>query len=389
MKTHWFAFLGLAVLLLLPGRAAAGDVTVRTRDEFRAAVAAAKPGTKILLAPGNYGGGYQFANVRGAPDQPIIIAAADPQNPPVFSDANVGLHFSRPGYLELHDLVLRKLANNGLNIDDGGKPEGEAGAHHIFLRGLKISDIGDTKNQDGIKLSGVYNFRIIGCTIERWGTNGGSAIDLVGCHAGVIRDNTIRHTDPPPPNCTGVQCKGGSSTILIRENRFENAGGRAVNIGGSTGLQYFRPPLSPGSEYAESRKISVQGNIFIGGIAPVAFAGADGGVFSFNTIENPARWALRIVQENRAAGFVPSRHGVFTDNVIIFESARWSAGGVNVGGGTAPETFTFARNWWYCRDQPARSTPTLPVKETDGVYGRDPAEAAANAGASGWKARGG
>jgi hypothetical protein len=45
---------------------------------------------------------------------------------------------------------------------------------------------------------------------------------------------------------------------------------------------------------------------------------------------------------------------------------------VNVGPNTQPQTFTFARNWWYCEDAPGKSKPSLPTKETDGVYGKDP-----------------
>jgi hypothetical protein len=59
----------------------------------------------------------------------------------------------------------------------------------------------------------------------------------------------------------------------------------------------------------------------------------------------------------------------------VFDSARWSEGGVNIGAGTAPETFKFARNWWYCTDRPERSRPRLPTPEIDGTYGR-PVEAA-------------
>jgi hypothetical protein len=120
-------------------------------------------------------------------------------------------------------------------------------------------------------------------------------------------------------------------------------------------------------------------------MAPVAFVGVDGAVVRYNTFEQPGRWALRILQENRSAGFTGCRNGSFTDNLVVFESSRWAEGGVNVGPGTAPETFTFARNWWYCSDRPARSQPRLPVPEQDGVYGRDPADARGIAGATAWR----
>jgi hypothetical protein len=47
---------------------------------------------------------------------------------------------------------------------------------------------------------------------------------------------------------------------------------------------------------------------------------------------------------------------------------------VNIGPDTAPQTFQFARNWWYCLDQPAQteSLVQLPTKEAGGIYGQDP-----------------
>jgi len=367
----------VSLLMFAGALAPAADVNVKNAAEFRAAVATAKPGTRILLAGGTYGGGYQFANLRGDQGNPIVIAAADRTQPPVFSQANVALHLSNPAFVELHDLVLTKLAHNGINIDDGPGTTNES-TRGILLRGLRITDVGSTGNHDGLKLSGVWNFVVTNCTIERWGTRGGSAIDMVGCHRGVIEGCTFKHVHPEPPECTGVQAKGGSADITVRRNHFENAGGRSVNIGGSTGLKYFRPALVSGSENAEARNVRVEGNRFVGSSAPVAFVGVDGAVVRFNTIERPSRWVMRILQENRAPGFIPSRNGEFTDNTIVFESNR---GTVNIGGGTEPKTFKFARNWWYCVDNPERSRLPLPVAELDGVYGRPVAEAKGKAGA--------
>jgi len=78
------------------------------------------------------------------------------------------------------------------------------------------------------------------------------------------------------------------------------------------------------------------------------------------------------LQETRSEGFVPCRNGRFTDNLVVFRSDRWFEGGVNIGPFTAPHTFTFARNWWYCEDAPERSKPALPVSEKEGVYGVNP-----------------
>jgi len=372
----------IAAALLAATAVGAAEVRVDGAAALRAAVASAVPGTRIVLAPGDYGGGFHFANLRGEPGRPIVIAAADPARPPVFADANVALHFSNPAHLEVHDLVITRMAHNGINLDDTGGPGGEAGAHHVLLQGLRVSDIGGAGNHDGIKASGVWDLVVRAGTIERWGTRGGSAIDLVGCHRVAIEDTVIRHREPAPPDCTGIQAKGGSSAVAIRRNRFEHAGGRAVNLGGSTGRAYFRPALADGGGHAEARDLLVERNVFIGSVAPVAFVGVDRAVVRFNTIERPGRWVARILQETREADFVPCRGGEFTDNLILYEGTRTAATLVNVGAGTAPETFVFARNAWLNLDAPERSRPVLPVTETGGHYGLDRVQATGLAGAT-------
>jgi hypothetical protein len=346
----------------------AGEVLVRTPAEFREAVARARPGTRVLLAPGEYPGGFHFGGLRGETNRPIVIAAADAATPPVFRGGSTALHFTDPANLELHDLVITGTHVNGLNIDDGGSFDSPA--QHVVLRGLTVRDIGARGNQDAIKLSGLVHFRIEGCSLERWGSGGGSGIDMVGCHDGLVVSNLLRHSEGT--GSSGVQCKGGTSRIRIQRNRFASAGARGVNIGGSTGLQFFRPPLKSSGQYSEARDLRVEGNTFFGGGAAVAFVGVDGAVVRFNTIFHPQRWAVRILQETTAPGFVPSRRGEFTDNLVVFRSDQWSEGGVNIGAGTDPASFQFARNWWYCTDRPDRSKPALPLPEKGGIYGVEP-----------------
>jgi hypothetical protein len=109
-------------------------------------------------------------------------------------------------------------------------------------------------------------------------------------------------------------------------------------------------------------------------MSAVAFVGVDGAVVQHNTIYRPRRWAVRILQENTDAQFVPSRNGRFTKNVIAFRSDEcWSV--MNIGPNTAPETFQFSDNHWCCLDRPAdtRRLVQLPADETGGVYGTPPA----------------
>jgi hypothetical protein len=339
------------------------EISVGTTSEFRSAVAAATPGTHILLRPGVYSGGNFFTNIQGTAAQPIVIRAADPLNMPIIRGSSEGLHFSDAAYLELRDLIVEGASGNGINIDDAGTFA--TPSHHVTLSGLIVRNIGTTGNQDGIKLSGVQQFVVENCTILSWG-GGGSGIDMVGCHHGVIQGNVFRHGDTVGHN--GVQAKGGTTNIRILDNRFEHAGMRAIQIGGSTGLEFFRPQPPQGFE---AKDVTVEGNVIIGSQAAIAFVNIDGATVRFNTIYRPTRWVMRILQETTAPGFVPSRNGVFTDNIVAFRSDELSTT-VNIGPNTAPETYQFARNWWYCVNDPSRSTPTLPTAETSGVYGIDP-----------------
>ena len=333
------------------------EVRVSNAAEFRQAVSGAKPGQRILVAPGEYRGVFSFSGLSGTAEKRIVIAGADPANRPRFS----GMHFSRISYVDVRDIVIDATTGNGINIDDGGTITQPS--HHVTLESVFVLET-PKGNIDGIKLSGLDDFVVKNCTIEKWG---GSGIDMVGCHRGVIEGSTFRNGGD-----NGVQGKGGTSDVIVRRCLFENAGQRAVNLGGSTGMQFFRPALDKMNPKYEAKNLTVEGCIFIGSMAPIAFVGVDGAIVRFNTIYMPERWAIRILQETVAEGFVPSRNGVFTDNIVVFSSSKWASGGLNIGPNTAPNTFKFERNWWYCTDRPANSTPQLPTRETNGTYGTDP-----------------
>lgn len=355
--------LGVALALLAASRAEAEDVRVRDDEGLRRAIAGATAGQRILVEPGEYRGGLSARDLRGEADRPIVIEAADPTNPPVIRGGGNGIQLSDVAYVTLRNLTFVGGEGNGLNIDDAGTIE--TPSHHVRLEGLVVRDVGPKGNRDGIKLSGLDDFAIERCTIERWG-DGGSGIDMVGCERGTIEGCTFRHGDTTGDN--GVQAKGGTREVVVRRCRFEHSGHRAVNIGGSTGLSFFRPR----PEGYEAKDITVEDCTFVGSMAPVAFVGVDGAVVRRNTIFRPKRFLIRILQETQAPGFVPSRNGRFEENLVVFRSDELVLP-VNVGPATAPETFTVARNAWYCLDNPARSRPRLaPLEESEGVHGQDP-----------------
>ncbi len=329
--------------------------------EIRQLARAAKPGTTIAIAPGEYNGGLWLEDIHGAKGKPITICAKDPKNPPRLIGGS-GVHLSKVSHLVLKDIEIARVSANGLNVDDGGNLT--TPAHHVRLENITVTDT-PKGNNDGIKLSGLNDFQVVNCTVERWG---GSAVDMVGCHDGLIEGCLFRSGGD-----TGVQMKGGTGRIAIRKSAFAYAGQRGVNLGGSTGLQFFRPPLSaiPSGSRAEASDLLVEGCTFAGGVAAVAFVGVDRALVRKNLIYNPERWAIRILQETREPGFVKCRNGVFAENVVVFENS-WASGGVNVGDQTDPGTFQFDRNYWFCSDDVKKSKPFLPTAEKGGVYGVDP-----------------
>jgi hypothetical protein len=371
MRASNYVRLALLSAALATG-VAADEARVSSREQLAQAIGQARPGATILIAPGAYRGGMSFRSLHGTMEAPIVIAAADPQNPPVIEGGGSGFHLSSPAFVELRNLIFTDAQGNGLNIDDGGSAQ--TPAHDLTLRNLTIRNVGPMGNRDGIKLSGLVDFRVEGCRVERWGS-GGSAIDMVGCRNGVIAGCTFR--DARSEQANGVQAKGGSENIVVQRCRFENAGGRAVNVGGSTGLAYFRPKI----QGFEAKNITVEDCEFIGGSSPVAFVGVDGATVRHNTIYRPTRWIVRILQENTDPQFVTSRNGRFTNNAIVFRAEDIRTV-VNIGPSTSPETFELAQNVWHCSDRPADTQRLVrsPAPERDSVYTVEPQFRNADAG---------
>jgi hypothetical protein len=360
--------LSLAVVLVVtsgaPDSAGQRRGVVRTSAELSVALSKAGPGTAIALAPGIYESGIFLHDLSGTAAEPITIEAADPANWPVIRGGNTGVQMSDVAHVVLRRVIVEGARWNGINIDDGesaGTP-----SHHITLSEITVRDIRDDGGVTaGIKFSGVQDFVVEDSRVESWG--GGSAVTVIGGHRGVIRRSTFRHRDDA--GATGLQIKGGSTDIVVRENRFEHAGLRAVQIGGTTDRRFFRP--QPPAPY-EAAACTIEHNVFIGSEAVVAFVTADGSVFRHNTVYRPRKWLLRILQETTDAAFVRSRRGELSRNVIYFHGDDFPIGAVNVGAGTDAGSFRFRDNWWFRADRPDASRPALPSPEIGGVYGRDP-----------------
>lgn len=334
------------------------------------ALQGATPGTAIRIHPGTYAGGIFRGDLRGSAQAPIWIGGLAGQAKPVFSGGANALQLSRPAFVVLHDMVITGSTANGINIDDGGEYANPQAAQFVAVQRVEFRNIGGGGNQDCLKISGLYDSWVLDSHFERCGT-GGSGVDFVGGHRSVVAGN--RFIDI---GATGVQAKGGSADILILRNRFENGGARALNMGGSTGFEFFRPPLSTTQPNAEARRIRARANLFIGSSqAPLNFVGCVDCEAIHNTVVNPGSWLVRILQETTSSGgftFEPARNALLQNNLFLFRRGDIGSSAVNVGAGTDAASFQWRNNLFFASDQPANSQPNAPGTVSGSLVGLDP-----------------
>ncbi len=314
------------------------------------------PGDTLLLLAQVFSDGAQFLeNLNGTALSPIVIIA-EHEHQSIFRGGTEAIHLINCSHIELNGLIVEQQTGNGINIDDGG--DYSTPSKHITVRNCIFRDMDADGNNDLLKMSGVDSFLIEKCSFL-YGGNGGSGIDFVGCHWGIVQDCYFDE-----PGSSGIQNKGGSQFIRIQRNIFRNVSQRALNLGGSTGLQYFRPPLSnPIKEAFEAADLEVFSNVFIGCWAPIAYVGCVRVKVYNNTFYHPENWVIRILQETTIPGFLPCRNNEFRNNII---SVSQDMTEVNIGPNTESESFIFSNNLWYNSSNNSWS-PQLPVSDINQV----------------------
>lgn len=360
MKSNSILFLfALTVFIRLESKATTLNVgSGKTYANPAQAAAVAKPGDTVLIHPGTYQGAFFISNLNGKANAWIVIMGVN-KNTVILKAGSEGFHFSDVSYIKIQDITFTGHTANGMNIDDAGTME--TPAHHVLVTGCDFKNMGAQGNNDFLKLSGLDSFEVAYCSFRN-GATGGSGIDMVGCHYG-----RVHHCTFDSLGSNSIQMKGGTRFMRIENNTFRNGGLRALNLGGSTGLAFFRPQ----DAVHEAADISVYANVFIKSQAPIAFVGSERVDVANNTIYMPEKWVMRILQETvDTTRFVPCRNGMFRNNIIYFSGAVSTH--VNIGSNTSPQTFLFSHNLWYNSSNPSASTPGLPTPETNAIKGQDP-----------------
>lgn len=329
-----------------------------TYGSLFAAATVVSAGDTILFHEGIYDGGEFVGDLQGEVTKKIYILAEQNKEVIIRGGTN-SWQLSDAAYLHIEGFIFEQQTGNGFNLDDGGSG---SSSHHITIQNCIFRDMNASGNNDLLKMSGVDDFKILNCTFLN-GSSGGSGIDMVGCHNGEITRNTFENM-----GSNAIQAKGGTQWISIEKNFFKNCGQRSINIGGSTGLEFFRPINAP----FEASDVKVLCNIFIGSIAPIAFVGAVKCEVINNTIINPEKWVMRILQESVDPDrFEPCGNNLFRNNIVYKNNAVSTD--CNIGPNTAPETFNMSHNLWYNHENVGNSAANgLPVPDSVSIVGEDP-----------------
>lgn len=311
-------------------------------------------GDTLFIEDGIYSGGNSFRYLKGKKDNWINIIA----NPgkAIFDGGNTAFQISDFEYVRFKGISIQNQKLNGVNVDDAGSFD--TPSHHIIFSECIFKDIDNTGNNDLLKLSGLDTFLIESCTFTG-GADGGSGADMVGCHSGTFLNNYFGNM-----GSNAIQCKGGTSEILIERNMFVDAGRRGINLGGSTGLDFFRPQ---GANY-EARNLKVYSNIFIGSEAALAYVVSENVEVINNTIIRPDKWVFRILQEQQNFdAFIQTQNNSFINNIVLVDEKISFNSSINIGANTLPQTFDLSNNiWHHLGDDSWR--PNLPVDSDTEIY---------------------
>jgi hypothetical protein len=265
-----------------------------------------------------------------------------------------------PAYLRFEDLVFTGQSVNGVHLHDGDTYV--TPAHHIVFESCWFLDMASDGNNDFLKASGLDSFEVTSCRFLNGAHGGGSGMDMVGCHCGVIRQSTFGNIG------NALQTKGGSRWIRVERNRFSTITMRGVNIGGSTDIPLFRPI----DARFEAADVQVYANIFIACTSPVCYVGCTNVDVVNNTIFDPRTFVIRILQETvDPSRFVACGNSRFRNNIIGLGNAVTAE--CNIGPDTDPQSFVFSNNLWYNSQNTSWKAPRdLPVPDSASIVGKDP-----------------
>ena len=260
------AFVMVSLLFILffsnSGRSATHEIhpaTVDSQEEFETLANSLKPGDEMILHGGTYSQSERRSiTAQGTPDKPIIIRAADGQEPLLthptdstrrfnniefvdcahliirglhFRGGSSGVRFIRGHHITFENCEISQTTNNALTMNSGDCDAFVIRRNHIHHTGL--SERGSTEGEgmyigvhDGSRIT--TNTLVEGNYIHHLrgiGSGGNDGIEIkFGSYGNIVRDNVIHDTNIGT-KYPGIFVYGGGKGINVVEgNVIWNAG---------------------------------------------------------------------------------------------------------------------------------------------------------------------
>jgi len=309
----WF----LLAFFLLPGAVLAKTIQAQPNNYLQQ-LKTLQPGDTLLLQTGVYQDGLPIHHLIGRPDQVITIAAADPQQAPLFL-ARRGRN--TVSILDSAYVTIRNLVLEGRNLPvDAVKAEGHARwAHHITLAGLVIRGHGN--NQQTVAISTkcpAWGWVIRGNIIDGAGTgmylgnSDGSDAFVGGLIEGNLIMNTLGYNLQIKHQKKRESVEGMPSerrTTIIRHNVFSKATGSGSPETARPNVLVGHWPLSGGGK---DDLYQIYGNFFYQNPNEALFQG-EGNIALYNNLfVNGLGDAVHIQPHND----VPREIAIFYNTVV-------------------------------------------------------------------------
>src|SRR5215813_1078345 len=250
---------------------------------IQAAVNQATPGTTIMVEAGTYAENVKI-NVSGLPDAPISLVSADGPGAAKIVPGAGSASSTLEAFGE-ENIVISGFDVSGGNVHDNGIQFGMSGTDfadttaHIVI---KDNIVHDTK-KDSIKVSQGDDVYVLDNTVSRAGDQG---VDFVDVNNSVIARNDMSYITGP----AAVFAKGGSTNVLIAENKITHVSVDGIEVGGYSDMSWTRP----GDKGWEAKNVTVIDNIVEGvGKRPLIVLGAQDCQITHNFLQsNPTYYYI-------------------------------------------------------------------------------------------------
>src|SRR5215813_6607939 len=274
---------------------------------IQAAVNLATPGTTIMVAAGTYAENVKI-NVSGLPDAPISLVSADGPGAAKIVPGAGSASSTLEAFGE-ENIVISGFDVSGGNVHDNGIQFGMSGTDFTDMtKNIVIKDniVHDTV-KDCIKVSQGDNIYVVDNTVSHGGDQG---VDFVDVNNSVIARNDISYITGP----AAVFAKGGSTNVLIAENKLTHISVDGIEVGGYSDMSWTRP----GDKGWEAKNVTVIDNIVEGvGKRPLIVLGAQDCQITHNFLQsNPNYYYIVTIAPDNNTPALNCKNITLSDNVF-------------------------------------------------------------------------